>query len=113
MQPPIKTISGNNKSKILPLPTASIFSSLYSSGITNLPPLFFSKVFIAAKSLPVQIKNNIKIIVNHAYILKGIVCKNKEKPSIALSSGSEELTAAAQLDTGAIIQIGAAVASMI
>ena len=41
-----------------------------------------------------------------------MVCKNSEKPSIELSSGRDEPTAAAQLDTGAMMQIGAAVASM-
>ena len=33
-------------------------------------------------------------------------------PSIGASSGSDEPTAAAQLETGAMMQIGAAVASM-
>ena len=38
---------------------------------------------------------------------------NREKPSISEPSGRDEPTAAAQLDTGAIMQIGAAMASMI
>ena len=41
-----------------------------------------------------------------------MVCRKRLKPSIVLSSGSEEPTAAAQLETGAMMQTGAAVASM-
>ena len=52
-------------------------------------------------------------MVSHAYKFSGIVCRNKENPSIPLFSGREDDTAAAQLETGAIMQIGAAVASMI
>ena len=50
-------------------------------------------------------------MVSHAYKFSGIVCRNKENPSIPLFSGREDDTAAAQLETGAIMQIGAAVAS--
>ena len=39
-----------------------------------------------------------------------MVCRKRLKPSIVLSSGSEEPTAAAQLETGAMMQTGAAVA---
>ena len=52
-------------------------------------------------------------MVSHAYKFSGIVCRNKENPSIPLFSGREDDTAAAQLETGAIMQIGAAVASII
>ena len=41
-----------------------------------------------------------------------MVCKKSMKPSMGESSGSDEPTAAAQLETGAMMQIGAAVASM-
>ena len=41
-----------------------------------------------------------------------MVCKNRLKPSTSVPSGREELTAAAQLEMGAIIHTGAAVASM-
>ena len=41
-----------------------------------------------------------------------MVCRNSIKPSMGASSGSDEPTAAAQLETGAMMQIGAAVASM-
>ena len=39
--------------------------------------------------------------------------RNITKPSSELFSGRDELTAAAQLETGEIMQIGAAVASII
>jgi len=48
-------------------------------------------------------------MVSHAYRLNGIVCKKREKPSPFVYP----VTAAAQLEIGAIMQIGAAVASMI
>ena len=51
-------------------------------------------------------------MVRIAYRLNGMVFKNSEKPSIAQSSGREDPTAAAQLEIGAMIQTGAAVASM-
>ena len=41
-----------------------------------------------------------------------MVCKKSEKPSIWLPSGREELTAAAQLEIGAMMHTGAAVASI-
>ena len=44
--------------------------------------------------------------------LYGIVFKNMEKPLISEPSGTDDVTAAAQLETGAIIHIGAAVASI-
>ena len=42
-----------------------------------------------------------------------MVCRKRANPSMPLFSGREEVTAAAQLDTGAMMQTGAAVASMI
>ena len=51
-------------------------------------------------------------MVKSAYRFIGMVCKKSEKPSIALDSGRDEPTAAAQLEIGAMIQMGAAVASM-
>ena len=42
-----------------------------------------------------------------------MVLRKSEKPSILLPSGIEEPTAAAQLEMGAIMQTGAAVASII
>ena len=53
-----------------------------------------------------------KKMVSQAYRLKGMVCKKRLKPSIDESSGRDEPTAAAQLEIGAMMQIGAAVASM-
>ena len=41
-----------------------------------------------------------------------MVCKNSEKPSMVLDSGRDEPTAAAQLEIGAMMHTGAAVASM-
>ena len=41
-----------------------------------------------------------------------VICKNMLKPLISEPLGTDEVTAAAQLETGAIIQIGAAVASI-
>ena len=45
--------------------------------------------------------------------MKGIVERKRENPSRSVFSGREELTAAAQLEIGEIIQTGAAVESMI
>ena len=42
-------------------------------------------------------------MVSHAYKFSGIVCRNKENPSIPLFSGREDDTAAAQLETGAFM----------
>ena len=41
-----------------------------------------------------------------------MVRRNMVKPLMPEPSGTEEVTAAAQLDTGAMMQTGAAVASM-
>ena len=41
-----------------------------------------------------------------------MVCRNREKPSTPLSAGREEPTAAAQLEMGAMMHTGAAVASI-
>ena len=60
-----------------------------------------------------MIRNSMKMIVSSAYRLNGIVRRNRLNPSIPLFSGSDEPTAAAQLEIGAMMQIGAAVASMI
>ena len=99
---------------IRPFPTGAVDSlSAYSAGITSVLPLSFSKAAMREKSLFRKMIKSIKIMVSHAYKFSGIVCRNKENPSIPLFSGREDDTAAAQLETGAIMQIGAAVASMI
>ena len=51
--------------------------------------------------------------VSKAYRLNGMVFKNRVKPLMPASSGRDEVTAAAQLEMGAMMQTGAAVASMI
>ena len=50
-----------------PLPTGALdSSSAYSSGITSVPPLFFSKAAMREKSFPDQIRTSMKMTVNHA-----------------------------------------------
>ena len=50
--------------------------------------------------------------VSSAYRFNGMVLRNSEKPSSVLDSGRDEPTAAAHEEIGAMMQTGAAVASM-
>ena len=67
---------------------------------------------IAEKSKSAAISQTRKISVRMAYRFIGMVFMNSEKPSIVLDSGREEPTAAAHEEIGAMMQTGAAVASM-
>ena len=52
------------------------------------------------------------VSVTSAYMLYGMVLMNIPKPLMFMDSGTAYDTAAAQLEMGAIMHIGAAVASM-
>ena len=65
------------------------------------------------KSIPLIEVKKTMYRVSSAYRLNGIVDKNIWNPDIELPFGTYELTAAAHDEIGAIMQTGAAVASMI
>ena len=67
---------------------------------------------IAEKSKSAAISQMRNSSVRMAYRFIGMVFMNSEKPSIVLDSGREEPTAAAHEEIGAMMQTGAAVASM-
>ena len=73
---------------------------------------FHSCFFMEPKSTFKKVMKRIMARVNRAYRLYGMVCKKTANPLMPASSGTEEVTAAAQEEIGAIMQTGAAVASI-
>ena len=71
-----------------------------------------SYFFIGPKSKSAAISQMRNASVSSAYRFNGMVLRNSEKPSSVLDSGRDEPTAAAHEEIGAMMQTGAAVASM-
>ena len=118
----IMTIIGAIRSITLPLAyfppsvgSVTLFSVNASPPDVNTSPFsaFFSCFFISPKSKPAVDTKNTIYNVSIAYRLNGIVDMNISKPDIELLAGTYELTAAAHDEIGAMMHIGAAVASII
>ena len=110
MHSTISTQIGRIRSYTLPAPPTTWVSSWRVRSSSACSRSYFA---IGPKSKSAPISQIRKPMVSSAYRFIGMVCKNSENPSMVLDSGSEEPTAAAQLEIGAIMHTGAAVASMI